>query len=267
MRIIFNKLLKMVLILSKITYDIQNPKNRSTIGGITLKRLFCAITVAALLWLMTGCGSSPSSNRYIEAAEPTVEPTVTASEAAVQTEDPQAEPTQANAEQTESAQPEPTQQGEKTEEQSTEKPKDPGKKQTKAEKVQEAKKNNEAVAKAVTDSIMDNGENKAAASGPEVERLKKAIEDIRGLVKDLKQHAENDDAEKMKEVSSQIVQDWDAMKADVDASYPDMTDFLQEKIVKLNELLTAETIDSQAMLQLDYELYQAFRQLADKAGV
>jgi len=227
-----------------------------------LKRLFGVITVAAMLWLMTGCGSSPTSNRYIEAAEPAIDPTETAIESPVQTEEAQAEPTP-----TESAQPEPTQQGEKTEEQPTEKPKDPAKKQTKAEKVQEAKKNNESVAKAVTDSIMDNGEDKTAPSGPEVERLKKSIEEIRGLVKDLKQHAENDDAEKMKEVSSQIVQDWDAMKADVDASFPDMTDFLQEKIVKLNELQSAETIDSQAMLQLDYELYQSFRQLADKAGL
>ncbi|QMV42373.1 hypothetical protein [Cohnella cholangitidis] len=228
-----------------------------------MKRLLGVISVAAALWLMTGCGSSPTSNRYIEAAEPAIEPTETASEAPVQTEEAQAEPTQ-----TETVQPaEPTQQGEKTEEQPTEQPKEPAKKQTKAEKVQEAKKNNESVAKAVTDSIMDNGEDKTAASGPEAERLKKSIEGIRGLVKDLKQHAENEDAEKMKEVSSQIVQDWEAMKADVDASFPDMTDFLQEKIVKLNELQAAETIDSQAMLQLDYELYQSFRQLADKAGL
>ncbi|MDF2837986.1 MAG: hypothetical protein K0Q63_3626, partial [Paenibacillus sp.] len=49
-------------------------------------------------------------------------------------------------------------------------------------------------------------------------------------------------------------------------SFPDMSEFLQEKIARLSGLLSNEPIDSEAVLQLDYELYQAFRQLADKAG-
>ncbi|MFC5703303.1 hypothetical protein ACFPVX_18610 [Cohnella faecalis] len=236
-----------------------------------MKRTFF-IVIAAALWLTTGCSSSPSSDRYIEAAEQTPEPTPTASEQPVQTESPQAEQQPSESGSTESAQPEPsqaapTQQGGNNAEQPPEKTSEPAKKQTKSQQVKEAKKNNDAVTKAVTDSIMDDSADKAAANGPEAERLKKSIEQIRSLVKDLKQQTESNDAAKIKDVSSQIAQAWEAMKADVDASYPDMTDFVQEKIGKLNELQAAETIDSKAMLQLDYELYQAFRQLADKAGL
>lgn len=227
-----------------------------------MKRSF-VIAIAATLWL-TGCSTSPSSNRYIEVEEQTIEPLETASEQPVQTEISQPD-AQASPSQTEPVQAEPTQQGE---EQPPENTSEPAKKPAKAEqKAQESKKKNESVANAVTDSIMDNGSDQAVATGQEAERLKKSIEQIRELVKNLKQHAEDNDAAKMKDISSQIVLDWESMKADVDASYPDMVDFLEEKIVKLNELQAGETIDPDAMLQLDYELYQAFRQLADKAGV
>ncbi|WP_373232682.1 hypothetical protein [Cohnella sp.] len=227
-----------------------------------MKRSF-VIAIAVSLWL-TGCSTSPSSNRYIEAEEQTIEPTQTASEQPAQTENSQSE-AQDSPTQTEPMQAEPTQQ---VEEQTPEKTSDPAKKPAKADqKVQESKKKNESVANAVTDSIMDNGSDQAVATGQEAERLKKSIEQIRSLVKDLKQHAEDNDAAKMKDISSQIAQDWEAMKSDVDASFPDMVDFLEEKIVKLNELQAGDTINPDAMLQLDYELYQAFRQLADKAGV
>jgi hypothetical protein len=46
-----------------------------------------------------------------------------------------------------------------------------------------------------------------------------------------------------------------------------MIAFIDEKIAKLKEYKDAESIDQAAVLQLDYELYQAFRQLADKLGV
>ncbi|WP_239617991.1 hypothetical protein [Cohnella mopanensis] len=218
------------------------------------------IVLAALLGL-TGCSSSPSTSRYIEAQEPTIEPTESASEQPAQADpsltEAKASPTQA----------EPTRQTEEIKAPASEKASEPAKKQTKAEKVQEAKKNNESIGKAVTDSILDKVADQETEKKPETSALKKPIEQIRSHVKDLKQHAEDDDADKMKDVISQIAQDWEAMKADVEASYPDMVDFLQEKIVKLNELQSAETIDSKAILQLDYELYQALRQLADKAGI
>jgi hypothetical protein len=130
------------------------------------------------------------------------------------------------------------------------------------QKAQEAKQSNASVGKTVTDSIIAKDENR-----PEAGALKKPVEQIRSLVKELKQHAENEDAEKIKDISAQIVQGWADMKGDVNASYPEMTEFLQEKIDSLNELHSAESLDSEALLQLDYELYQAFRQLADKAGL
>ncbi|SFS57627.1 hypothetical protein [Paenibacillus sp. BC26] len=144
----------------------------------------------------------------------------------------------------------------------------PPKKTTRVEqKVKEATKSNLDANKAVTDSIMDNSADQKAAAKQVSEAFKKSIEQIRSQVKDLKQHAENNDAEQILSVSDQIIAGWHAMKADVKTAAPDMIKFLDEKIVKLSELKSADTIDQTAMLQIDYELYQGFRQLADKAGV
>jgi outer membrane biosynthesis protein TonB len=223
-----------------------------------LKRTF-AIAIAATLCLTAACSSSPSSNRYIKAERP-IEPSQPASEQPVPSAQEQEEASVTPIPE------EPAEPTEITESEPSAQASEPAKNQTKSEKVQEAKKNNASVAKAVTDSIMDNGEDKVAPKDTNAERLDKAIEGIRELVKDLKQHAEKDDAAKIAEVSSLIAQNWDAMKADVIASYPDMVEFLQEKIDQLSELQTAETLDTKSVIQVDYELYQAFRQLADKAG-
>lgn len=237
-----------------------------------MKQAF-AIAIAAALCLTTACSSSPSSNRYIE-TEQAIETSLPASEQPQNEQTQSEQPAEAELQQPDaSASPTPleptptTKAKEVVVEQPSAKPSAPPQKQTKPEKAQTAQKNNASVSKAVTDSIMDNGDDKAAAKDPKSEQLKTSIEQIRGLVKDLKQHAENNDTAKIVDVSSRIVQDWDEMKADVTASYPDMVEFLQEKINKLSALQAVETIDTKAVIQLDYELYQAFRQLADKAGV
>ncbi|MDQ8738890.1 hypothetical protein [Paenibacillus sp. LHD-38] len=239
-----------------------------------MKQAF-AIAIAAALCLTTACSSSPSSNRYIE-TEQAIETSLPASEQPQNEQTQSEQPAEAELQQPDASaspaplEPTPTTKAKEEEEeveQPSAKPSEPPPKQTKSEKAQTAQKNNASISKAVTDSIMDNGDDKAAAKDPKSEQLKTSIEHIRGLVKDLKQHAENNDTSKIVDVSSRIVQDWDGMKADVTASYPDMVDFLQEKINKLNELQAVETIDTKAVIQLDYELYQAFRQLADKAGV
>lgn len=228
-----------------------------------MKRVFI-IVIAAVLWLTTGCSSSTSSDRYIAAEAPAIEPTPSVIEQSTQTDNPQ------SSELSSPEKAEPTQQSENNEEPTPEKTPEPTKntkKLTKSQQLQEAKKNNESISKAVTDSIMDKSAGQEAKGDQEASSLKEPIEHIRSLVKDLKQHADNNDADKMKAISTQIAQDWEAMKGDVQSSYPDMVDFLQEKMTKLDELQSADPIDSAAILQLDYELYQALRQLAEKAGV
>ncbi|MFC5528771.1 hypothetical protein [Cohnella yongneupensis] len=223
---------------------------------------YSALLIVAALALATGCGSSPASDRYI-ATEQSPEPSDTesaqssdvASEQPAQIEEQQ--PQSESAQQT--ANPEAPPQDDKKE--PADKPKKP------EQKAQEAKKSNEAIGEAVTDSIMDNVGDPEAEESPKAPQLNEPIERIRSLVKDLKQHAENNDATQMKDVSSLLIKDWADMKADVNAAFPDMADFLEEKIAKLIELIKGESIDQQEMLQVDYELYQAFRQLADKAGV
>ncbi|CAK4847129.1 unnamed protein product [Aphanomyces euteiches] len=214
---------------------------------------------------MTGCSSSPSASRYTKVEKQTIEPTPAASKQPTQTETAQLD------KQADATSVEPTQQIEKAQEQLPEKTSapttKPTNKPTKSQKVQEAKKSNESLGKAVTDSIMNNNKDKSAVKAPEAIELKKSIEQIRALIKELKQHAETEDTTNMKNVSLQIVKNWEEIKKDVAVSYPDMVEFLQDKIVKLNELQAVETIDSQALLPLDYELYQAFRQLAEKTGL
>lgn len=142
------------------------------------------------------------------------------------------------------------------------------KKLTKTEKkVQEAVKKNEEISKAVTDSIMDKSQAQSAAKSEQAKQLKQAIEKIRAQVKDLKQHADSNDSALMKDTAALITESWTAMKADVKSSAPSMVDFLDEKITTLNTLKDADPIDQEAVLQVDYELYQSLRQLADKLGV
>jgi|GEM_PF-1225271 len=140
-------------------------------------------------------------------------------------------------------------------------------KQKVEKKVEEAAKSNAAINQAVTDSIMDNIDDKAAVKSADHEKLKKAIEQIRAQIKDLKQDADSNDAERMKASAALIIESWDSMKADVKSAAPSMVDFLSEKVNGLNAVKDAEIVDQETVLQLDYELYQAFRQLADKLGV
>ncbi len=226
-----------------------------------MKRIWM-IASLALLAFAAGCGSTSTSGRYIT-TEQSAEPSETASSPTDSIDSEQPEQQEADSPSTQVEPPKPT-------EKAADKPKEePSSKSKKpANKAKEAEKSNVSVGEAVTDSIMDNlKDEETAAESPKAGQLKEPIEKIRSLVKDLKQHAENGDSALMKDVSVSITKDWEAMKSDVSSSIPDMAEFLDEKIAKLNELIQGDTIDAQSMLQIDYELYQAFRQLADKAGV
>lgn len=226
-----------------------------------MKRILMLASLALLVFA-AGCGSASSSSRYIT-TEQSAEPSESTSSQSDSIDGEQPEQQETDSPSTQVEPPEPT---EKAEDKPKEEPSSPSKKP--ADKAKEAEKNNVSVGEAVTDSIMDNlKDEESPAESPKAAQLKEPIEKIRSLVKDLKQHAENDDSALMKDASVSIMKDWEAMKADVSASVPDMAEFLDEKMAKLNELIQGDTIDAQAMLQIDYELYQAFRQLADKAGV
>ncbi len=228
---------------------------------MNLKRIaVAAVASAAAAWLLAGCASSPSTGRYIAAS---------ASPSAI-TETPEApSPTNARSpsEDVVETQPDASPQASPSETPKETATNAPAKKSFKPEQAKEAKKSNESVGKAVTDSILDKAAGKDASPDEDAKRLQASIDQIRQRIKALKKHADEGDAEQIKSVSALIAGDWDGMKPAVAASYPDMTDFLQEKIDLLNELQAAETIDAEAVLRLDYELYQSFRQLADKAGV
>jgi DNA polymerase III gamma/tau subunit len=245
-----------------------------------LKRFaIIAAAVAVILLLTAGCGKgSTSTVQQTNTPEVTAEPSTVGTIPIPEVPEPEAAPVADNADSTLT---EPKTDPAKAEEdkiaalekleaekEKKQEAEQASKKSTKTEKkVQEAKKSNAAINKAVTDSIMDNQEDKTAKKSEETEKLKKAIDHIRLQIKDLKQYADSNDQAQMKDLAAQIVQSWEAMKADVQDVAPTMIAFIDEKIAKLKEYKDAESIDQAAVLQLDYELYQAFRQLADKLGV
>ncbi|CAM4006887.1 hypothetical protein L1N85_09535 [Paenibacillus alkaliterrae] len=127
---------------------------------------------------------------------------------------------------------------------------------------------NKAANTAVGGSIMNKKEQDApAAKDAGKAGMEKAVKEIRSLAKDLKQKAENGDTEEVKAIAGQIIQAWDAVKSDIKAGVADMYTFLDEKITNLAEQTKAEEIDMEAVIQIDYQIYQGFRQLAEKLGI
>lgn len=136
------------------------------------------------------------------------------------------------------------------------------------QEVKEAIAANKAANTAVKGSIMNNNEPDApAVKDAGIAEMEKAVKEIRSLAKDLKQKAEDGDTEAVKAISGQIIQAWDALKSDIKSNVPDMYTFLDEKIAVLAEQTNVEEIDMEAVIQIDYQLYQGFRQLAEKLGI
>lgn len=140
-----------------------------------------------------------------------------------------------------------------------------------SKKNQEVKKAiaaNKAANSAVGGSIMNKNETDApAVKNTDKAEIEKAVKEIRSLAKDLKQKAEDGDTQEVKVFAGQINKAWDAVKPDIKASVADMYTFLDEKITLLAEQTDAEEIDLEAVIQIDYQIYQGFRQLAEKLGI
>ncbi|MGM0884105.1 MAG: hypothetical protein ACQEXQ_24095 [Bacillota bacterium] len=136
------------------------------------------------------------------------------------------------------------------------------------QEVKEAIAANKAANTAVKGSIMNDNEPDApAAKDAGNAEMETAVKEIRSLAKDLKQKAENGETEEVKAIAGQIIKAWDALKSDIKSDVPDMYTFLGEKITVLAEQTNAAEIDMEAVIQIDYQLYQGFRQLAEKLGI
>ncbi|MDQ6421983.1 hypothetical protein RB620_21365 [Paenibacillus sp. LHD-117] len=139
-------------------------------------------------------------------------------------------------------------------------------KQTK--EIQKATVTNKETNEAVVGSIMNKTETKApAVKAADKADIEKAVTVIRTLVKDLKQKAEESSAEEVKTLAGQIIKAWDALKSDVKTADAESYTFLDEKITKLTEQIGMDPIDLEAVMQTDYQIYQGFRQLAEKLGI
>ncbi|QYR19449.1 hypothetical protein KZ483_16140 [Paenibacillus sp. sptzw28] len=141
-----------------------------------------------------------------------------------------------------------------------------GTKQTK--EINKAVVENKETNAAVTGSIMDKKEpNPPSAADAGKKAMEESVKNIRTLAKDLKQKAEAGDAEGVKMTAAQTLQSWDNVKNDIKSAAADMYSFLDEKMTKLAEQIKAEEIDMEAVIQIDYQIYQGFRQLAEKMGI
>jgi hypothetical protein len=121
---------------------------------------------------------------------------------------------------------------------------------------------------AVTGSIMDKKEpSPSAAADTSKAAMEESVKKIRTLAKDLKQKAEAGDADGVKTTAAQTLQSWNSVKNDIKSAAADMYPFLDERMTKLAEQIKAEELDMEAVIQIDYQIYQGFRQLAEKLGI
>ncbi|GMK37478.1 hypothetical protein PCCS19_05320 [Paenibacillus sp. CCS19] len=253
-----------------------------------MKRILM-LMLAASICLVTGCGSGPSSNRYVGSGEQTTAETELSTTADTteeetiteETDAPAADPAETSTSNVETPESDTTttaadktateELAKKNEEEAAGTKKsdasDAKPSAAKSTQAKAAQKNNESTNKAAVGSILNKASDKPAETKSAAVDLAGPIEQIRDSVKTLKTAVESEDTAKIAELASQITATWAKIKDSANNAYPDTADFVQEKIDRLSELTSAETLDYKALLQLDYELYQAMRQLADQAGV
>ncbi|CAM4310374.1 hypothetical protein FHS16_000713 [Paenibacillus endophyticus] len=87
------------------------------------------------------------------------------------------------------------------------------------------------------------------------------ISDMSGLIKSLKQAVEADQTDEAKAFAQQMAGLWVAMKPDVQAADSARTQRLQEDLRQLIQAVQASKWDKELIIQLDYKLYQSFRDL------
>ncbi|MFD0672090.1 hypothetical protein [Cohnella sp. GCM10027633] len=236
-----------------------------------MKRIY-ALTLAASLCLAAGCSGGPSADRYVGSADPAVESKETA---------PSASPEDANATEIASADPgndpstEPAASGEQPAQASSDAGEDAETPvATKAadkpvptpRPAKENRKDDEKTNEAAVGSILNDSEDASKSADQSGLKLEQSIEGIRDLAKELKAAAEDEDAAAVSNIAGRIAGSWSDVKDKTREAYPDSADFIQGKIDDLSALTSRESLDFAALLQLDYELYQAFRQLSDQAG-
>ena len=246
-------------------------------------RLGAAVLVAALM--LTGCGSAeerqePAENAESESANVAPEDgaeTQTANASAAEAKQPdaaadQGEAVTADAQAPAESEQEPAKEAKAKAEAEAKKEtaaadKKPAAKSEKPKAAEQLAEANKETNEAVVGSILNKAAEEPAAAESENSATVHAVKEIRSLAKDLKQKAEAGSIEETVEIAGKIVQAWESAKADIEKDAPDVYPLLDERIVNLNTQIQASEIDLQAIIQNDYQIYQGFRQLADKLGI
>lgn len=87
------------------------------------------------------------------------------------------------------------------------------------------------------------------------------ISDMSSLIKSLKQAVEADETAEAKALVEQMAGLWNAIKADIEAVDEVKFQALQDDLGKLIQATKASKWDKEPLIQLDYKLYQSFRDL------
>lgn len=100
------------------------------------------------------------------------------------------------------------------------------------------------------------------AAQVEVGDFASGVEMLRSLVKDLKQQSEAGLIADAQTTFSQMLGVWAAIEADIREEKPDVHQVAGSMMAELQQLLQSNEPDVQAVVQLDYQLYQELRKLA-----
>ncbi|WP_199624587.1 hypothetical protein [Paenibacillus alkalitolerans] len=112
-----------------------------------------------------------------------------------------------------------------------------------------------------TQQAEDNGA-PAAPIEVEVAGVEEGVELLRTFVKDFKKQLESDDREKASETSLKMAAVWNAIQADISGTNPEVHNAVADRLSQLTEKVQEKNWDVQAMIELDYELYQELRKIS-----
>lgn len=93
------------------------------------------------------------------------------------------------------------------------------------------------------------------------------ISDMSSLIKSLKQAVEADQTDEAKEYAGQMAGLWNALKPAIETADAAKQQMLQEDLGRLIQAAKAAKWDKELIIQLDYKLYQSFRDIKQKMQV
>ncbi|WP_169083783.1 hypothetical protein [Paenibacillus sp. PL91] len=101
----------------------------------------------------------------------------------------------------------------------------------------------------------------ASIASAEIADTETGFSEMSRLIKELKQAVEADQTEEAKKLAEQMAGIWNAIKGEIEAFNASKHQLLQEDLGQLIEETKASKWNKELLIQLDYKLYQSFRDM------